>query len=403
MPMATTERPHAIRAPRGRLKPFHLFWWSVSVGRRIAQNIRAALRAALRVIWVIWAHARPESAFEKAIAVNSAVIVLETGAGYWITQHNPETYHYLIDTAFIALAALLGVVINFLLLRSSFRPLTRALEVVHAIEDGDLDARVPSSPTDADAQALATSFNGMLDQLERARDRAARQVMRAHEAERRQVALELHDQIGQSLTALALHAEALSRRLATGVVDPQAMARAARLSALAQDALREVQTLTRQLRPPLLDDAGLVPALAALAADARERLALNVRLDLRFASHCDPRETPEARLPAELETALYRIAQESLTNATRHGHAQKAWIRLQYTERAIRLLIMDDGQGFDPCAATFRPGLGLAGMRERAHLVGGTFRLRARPSAGCAMLIRVPITSASSSGQETFP
>jgi methyl-accepting chemotaxis protein len=98
-----------------------------------------------------WAQIRPESAFEKAIVINSAVIVLETGAGYWITQHNPETYHYLIDTAFIALAALLGVVINFLLLRSSFRPLARALEVVRAAGEGDLDARVPDAPGDADA------------------------------------------------------------------------------------------------------------------------------------------------------------------------------------------------------------------------------------------------------------
>ncbi len=345
--------------------------------RRLARRARAALQA-------VWARVRPESAFEKAISINSAVIVLETAAGYWITQHNPETYHYLIDTAFIALAALLGVTVNFFLLRSSFRPLTRALEVVRAIEEGNLDARVPSSPTDADAQALATAFNGMLDQLERARDQAARQVLRAHEAERRQVALELHDQIGQSLTALALHAEALSRRLAAD--DPTAAERAARLGALAQGALGEVQSLSRQLRPPLLDDAGLAPALRALAADARERLALDVSLDLRL----ERRDASAARLPDELETALYRIAQESLTNAARHGRARHAWIRLQRTERAIRLLIVDDGQGFDPRARALRPGLGLAGMRERAHLAGGALRLRARPGAGCAILARVP-------------
>lgn len=390
--MATVDQS---RLPRGSTQTIR---HAAQTAFQVMQASSGTLLGALRSIWM---HARPESAFEKAIAINSAVIVLVTAAGYWITQHNPETYHYVIDTAFIALAALLGVIVNFLLLRSSFRPLVRALEVVRAVGDGNLGARVPPSPTDADAQALASVFNRMLDQLERARDQAARQVLRAHEAERRQVALELHDQIGQSLTALALHAEVLSRRLTAAAVDPQTVERAARLGALVQDALREVQSLSRQLRPPLLDDAGLIAALKALTDDAHERLALDVRLDAQraipYGSASDlTSERPEARLSDELETALYRIAQESLTNATRHGHAHRAWIRLRHAKQDIRLLIVDDGEGFDPRAPTFHAGLGLAGMRERARLAGGTFHLRSHRGAGCAISIRVPVTS----GQE---
>jgi two-component system sensor histidine kinase UhpB len=236
----------------------------------------------------------------------------------------------------------------------------------------------------------------MLDQVERARDQAAFQALRAHEAERSQIALELHDQIGQSLTAIALHAEALSRRLTTTSDGAESAARAARLGALAQDALSEVQSLSRQLRPPLLDDAGLVPALGALAAGARERLALDVRFASRPEALSDL-SAPGARLPSELETALYRIAQECLTNAARHGNARHVWIRLRRVPAALSLLIVDDGQGFNPRAVSSgarRSGLGLVGMRERARLVGGTLRLRTRPGAGCAVLTRVPLPSA---------
>lgn len=350
--------------------------------------LAGAWLALARRLWRLWDQVRPVSAFEKAIAANSAIIVIETGVGYWITQHNPEAYHYLIDTTFIALAALLGVVVNFFVLRASFAPLNRALEVIQAVGRGDLAARVPPAASDPDAQTLALAFNHMLDQLEQSRDEAARQVVEAHEAERRRVALELHDQIGQSLTALALHAEALSRRLSAATADSRAADQAERLSALAQRTLGEVQSLSHQLRPALLDDAGLPAALRALASDAHERLNIETRLDL-----CERDEAASAdeRLPGEVETALYRIAQEALTNAARHGHARHAWIRLRRTADTITLLVKDDGQGFDPDALPRRHGLGLPGMRERAHLVGGALRLRACPGAGCVIWARAPL------------
>jgi two-component system sensor histidine kinase UhpB len=361
-----------------------------SVSRRVARGALA------RRLQRLWDSVRPVSAFEKAIAANSAIIVIETGVGYWITQHNPETYHYLIDTAFIALAALLGVIVNFFVLRASFAPLNRTLEVVQAVARGDLAARAPASPADPDAQALATAFNSMLDELEQARDEVARQVLQAHEAERRRVALELHDQIGQSLTALTLHAQALSRRLDASPTDPRAAGQAERLATLAQRTLGEVQSLSYHLRPTLLDDAGLSAALRALASDAHERLSVETHLDLRdLRDLCDGVASSDERLPGELETALFRIAQESLTNAARHGHARHAWIRLRRSPQAISLLIVDDGQGFDPGAAPRRHGLGVPGMRERAHLVGGALRIRSRPGAGCVVWAHAPLPTAS--------
>ncbi|HLY31952.1 MAG TPA: HAMP domain-containing protein, partial [Ktedonobacterales bacterium] len=137
------------------------------------------------------------STFEKVILANSLIILLDTVAGWWITQHNPEAYHYVIDTAFIALAALAGVLINFALLRATFAPLHAVLATIRTVEEGDLEARVTGIGSDADAQMLARAFNGMLDRLEQARDETVARELRAQEAERRRLALELHDQTGQ--------------------------------------------------------------------------------------------------------------------------------------------------------------------------------------------------------------
>src|SRR5579871_5075829 len=112
---------------------------------------------------------RSFTTFEKVIIANSGVILLGTLAGWWITQHNPETYHYLIDTGFIAFVALAGLAINFLLLRAAFAPLRGVLATIRAVERGDLEARAEASPSDADAEALARGFNAMLDGLASAR------------------------------------------------------------------------------------------------------------------------------------------------------------------------------------------------------------------------------------------
>ena len=154
------------------------------------------------------------SIFERVIVANSAIIILATVAGWWLTQHNAEVYHFIIDTTFIGLAALSGVVVNFILLRAAFAPLRRVLTTIHAVEQGKLSARVDVRAGDADTATLARAFNGMLDRLAEMRDEAAGLTLRAQEEERRRLALELHDQTGQSLTALTLHAQAIGQTLA---------------------------------------------------------------------------------------------------------------------------------------------------------------------------------------------
>jgi two-component system, NarL family, sensor histidine kinase UhpB len=334
---------------------------------------------------------RQLSTFEKVIIANSVIIVLDTLAGWWITQHNPEIYHYLIDTAFIALAAIVGLFVNFLLLRAAFAPLHGLLATIRAVQDGDLEARVSEREQDADVLVLARAFNAMLDQLDRTRNESAARVLRAQEDERRRLALELHDQTGQSLTALALHAEAIAHGLAdeTGASAEKARLQAERLSQLAQQTLTEVQMLSRQLRPAMLDDIGLAAALRWLAEDARQRLGITVRIVVRTAE----------RLPSDCETALFRIVQECLTNAVRHGNATQAACQLRLCRDRVTLTFVDNGSGFDPAAQRSRRldqpgsgGSGLEGMQLRIRPLGGTLALRSHPGQGCCVHAVVPLT-----------
>jgi len=332
------------------------------------------------------------STFEKVIAANSAIIVLATVAGWWVTQHNPEAYHYLIDTIFIALAALLAVAVNFALLRAAFAPLHGVLATIRAVERGDLAARAEARESDADALALARAINGMLDRLARTRDESAARALRAQEAERRRLALDLHDQTGQSLTALALHAEVIARGLAgePGEAAARARRQAERLGALAERTLAEVQAIARRLRPAVLDDLGLPAALRWLAEDAGARPGIAVAVRVRGTL-----DEEGSRLPEEMETALFRIAQEGITNAARHGRATRVRAALRATASAVTLTIADDGRGFDAGARAGEPGasggMGLGGMRERARLLGGTLAVRSWPGRGCAVRAWIPL------------
>jgi two-component system sensor histidine kinase UhpB len=363
------------------------------------------------------------SIFEKVIIANSAIICLDTLLGWWITQHDPETYHYLIDTAFITLAVLVGLAINFALLRAAFAPLHAVMTTIRAVEEGNLEARAEAPPFDADADVLARAFNGMLDRLNRLRDETASRVLQAQERERRRLALELHDQTGQSLTALSLHISAVAARIdgETSEAAVQARSQLVRLGELVEATLGEVQALARQLRPPLLDDMGLVAALRWLAQDGSERLGtrVNVRLGGAAASAAhqlralsDPEDglaergdgppvSAPVRLPLDIETALYRIAQESLTNAVRHGRASHVAFFLRRAPSHVSLLIADDGQGFDWDASARRHavtghGMGLDGMDERARLAGGHLAMRSRPGHGCAVRVSIPLAPATS-------
>jgi len=186
------------------------------------------------------------------------------------------------------------------------------------------------------------------------------------EDERRALAQELHDQVGQLLTGLRFQLEA-ARDAAPSPAINDALD-------LTTELLRSIRELTLQLRPRILDDLGLEPALEWQAEMFRKQTGIAIELELSL---------PEKRLTSELETAVFRMVQEALTNVARHSQAKSAAVTVTADDCALQVEISDRGRGFDAAAALAkRDSLGLAGLAERVRLAGGEFDLFSRPGQG---------------------
>src|SRR5258708_17581201 len=264
------------------------------------------------------------SFFERVILANSIMLLGEGLVGLWFTSHNIEAHHYLIDTSFIVVATLLGLCINILLLRASFRPLFALLTTMRAVSSGKTDERAHISPSDAEISELAQAFNSMLDRLETTRREQATLILQAQEEERRRLSLELHDESSQNLTALLIHIEVLSQHLhalpdtsVTTDVRKQLDGGLQYLAGLSQQTLEHIRTLAPQLRPSVLDRLGLCAALRWLADDGRQRLHLAVELDVDGIEETLRTYT----YPPTYETSIFRIAHESLSDVARHAQA----------------------------------------------------------------------------------
>lgn len=354
----------------------------------------------LKRLYITRLHRLRLSLFEKVILANSLVLVGEALAGLWVTSHNVESHHYLIDTTFIVLATLFSLLVNMLLLRASFRPLFNLLHTIRAVGAGETQERALVTSSDPEIGELARAFNSMLDRLETARREQAMLILQAQEEERQRLALELHDESSQNLTALLVHTEILSQSLQVlpgTTISADARAQLDEglkyLTSLTQRTLDNVHTLAQQLRPSVLDDLGLQAAFRWLAEDARQRLQLTVELQMsgvEDAARTRPAsgQTAFSRL-APHETALFRIAQESLTNVARHAHAHRVCISLKQVREHISLQVRDDGCGFDP--ALQRQGLGIFGMHERAALLDGTLIMQSRPGEGTLVQAVLPL------------
>ncbi len=206
---------------------------------------------------------------------------------------------------------------------------------------------------------------------------ALRRAVQAQEAERRRLARELHDETGQALTSILLGLSAVERAQTTEA----AHAAAAALRSLVVETLQNVRRLAVELRPSALDDFGLEPALRRLGQSVRERGALDVQVESMLGSQ---------RLPADVETALYRIVQEALTNVVKHAGAAHVSIVLTRKPASVLAVIEDDGRGFDQAEPSIA-GLGLLGMRERVELLDGTFRVDSDAHRGTALIVELPI------------
>ena len=227
------------------------------------------------------------------------------------------------------------------------------------------------------AETFATRGALAVDMSERIASDSLRRVVEAQELERRRLARELHDETGQALTSILLGLKALEEKLD----DAGSRAAAAELRELVVTTLQDVRRLAVELRPSALDDFGLVAAVERLSASFSDQTGIEIDFETALG---------DERLPAEVETALYRIVQESLTNVVKHARARRISILLARRNGAIKAVIEDDGQGFDP-AASPSAGFGLVGMRERLALLGGRLEVESSGDTGTTIAAEVPV------------
>jgi signal transduction histidine kinase len=228
------------------------------------------------------------------------------------------------------------------------------------------------------AETFATRAAVAVELSQRVARDAVRRVVRAQEQERQRLARELHDETGQALTSILLGLKPLEEALA----DHPARSDLAQLRELVVGALQDVRRLAVELRPAVLDDFGLVPALERLVEGFAEQS--QIRVDFHSA-------LGELRLPPEVESTLYRVVQESLTNIVKHADAHNISVSLARRESTVAAVIEDDGAGFDQRAVR-EESVGLIGMRERLALLDGRLEIESRPGAGTTVVAEVPLS-----------
>ena len=259
------------------------------------------------------------------------------------------------DMVVLGLALVATLLGNWLLLRRRFIPLERLISAMEQIDLATPDRHLLTGDRidSAEATRLAAAINRMLARLEAARREAGRAAIQAQERERRRIAQDLHDEVNQALTAVSLRLQASIEHA------PAPLRRELNeTKRLAGQAMEELLTLARQLRPAVLDDHGLLPALHSQVRDFSDQTGIRASFDVRG---------PVARLTPEQQLVVYRVTQESLSNVAQHSGAGTVDVELSFVGRTV-LRINDDGQGF---VSRREGGLGLSGMRERALLVGG--------------------------------
>jgi len=280
----------------------------------------------------------------------------------------------------IALVAGIGamLIVNFLLMQRTFGPLNMVRDLMQRFDPLRPGRRLPTDGLDREILELTTTFNEMAARLERERRQSSGRALAAQERERRRLAQELHDEIGQGLTGLLLLLESASRNASEDV-----RARLSEARHAARSSLDDLRRIVQRLRPEALDELGLQSALVALTDRVAEQSGITVERRL---------EPGLPDLDDNCELVIYRIAQESLTNVIRHAHASRADLLLERSRRGVRLRVTDDGRGLNGGAPEDTSGI--RGMRERALLVSASLTVENAPGGGAQVTLDVPLDPA---------
>jgi two-component system sensor histidine kinase UhpB len=306
----------------------------------------------------------------RVVFVNSAVLLaaclaLALGPATVSSPVHPRELLVL----FVGLAVTMAM--NVVLVRRAFTPLQHLTDVIRKVDPLVPGTRLQTGDAAVEVRELATAFNDMLERLEHERRESGRRALRAQEAERRRLARELHDELGQSLTGVLIKIDQAIRSPETADLEDA--------RECARESLDDVRRIARGLRPDTLVELGLASALNALATRfTRESgLAVERRLD---------DELP--RLGEDVEVVVYRVAQEALTNVARHADAKRVSLELRCADGTVTLTVDDDGRGIPSRVGD--EARGITGMRERALLVEGRLRVGRRGRDGTRVRLEVP-------------
>lgn len=288
----------------------------------------------------------------------------------------------------ILLVSATGILVAIILTWVLTRPILALVHATQAVAKGDFSPRVTRWAND-EIGDLADAFNAMTeelartDELRRERESLRRQllekVIATQEDERRRIARELHDSTSQNLTSLIVGL----RTMETTCARCTALTKAVDLRQVASQTLEEVHDLSMRLRPRVLDDLGLAAALERLASEWQARYKIPVDVVVQLSD----------RLPEEVETAIYRIVQETLTNIARHADAHSVSILIERRGDTVLAIVEDDGIGFEVNTNHGECHLGLLGMRERAELLNGRLTIESMPEYGTSVFIEIPLVS----------
>lgn len=303
----------------------------------------------------------------NALVLGVAMLILSLSPA---TVPGPESAA---DVLVLAAGMAVIVVVNFLLLRRMLGPLRHLTEMMHAVDPLKAGVRIPEYGRDAEVVELTGAFNEMLQRLETERREATRYAVEAQEGERHRISQELHDEIGQGLTAALLQLEGVAK-----AAPPDLQEKLSEATETVRASLEETRGVASRLRPEALDDLGLLSALKTL----RKRLVEQTGMPIEMVFDDG---LPE--IPQEQEIVVYRVTQEALTNVLRHAGAMKATVTLRCVDGSLRLCVSDNGVGLSGA----RPGGGMVGMRERAMLVGGDLKIGAADGRGTQVTLEVPV------------
>jgi two-component system sensor histidine kinase UhpB len=316
------------------------------------------------------------SLFWRVFAINASLLVLAA----LLVGLTPLTFSAplaLRETAVLTVGLALMLAANLALLRPTFAPLERLAQRMRHVDLLRPGQRLAVSGRD-EVATLVRAFNEMLDRLEAERRESGGRALAAQESERARIARGLHDEVGGTMTSVLLQLKRVE-----AVVPADQRADLAEAQQSVREALAEVRRIAQELRPEMLEHLGLVSALTSLATTFARRTGLTV--ERRFVRSLPP-------LDPEVELAVYRVAQESLTNVMRHSGATEAFLGLEQVDGGLRLIVRDNGRGLS--ADGTDAGAGIAGMSERALHVGGRLAIGSSPDSGTEVRLDIPVPGA---------